>query len=508
MRSLFKYPSIVFLLVGFVCGAACTTPQNEAIRAADTVEESEPEQTNQTVKSSLDEALPEEIKKVLEPWKGDLDGMVERRMIRVLATFSKTNYFLDRGEQKGITYEAFQLFEKAINEKLQTGHLTVHVVMVPVTRDRLLPALVEGRGDIAAANLTITPERLKQVDFSDPLYTGVSEIVVSGPSAPPLESLDDLSGKEVVVRASSSYYESLQLLNELFARQGKAPVEVTAAPEYLEDEDLLEMVNTGLIPMVIVDTHKAELWAQIFKDITLHRDIAVATNGQIGWAFRKESPKLREAINAFVKKNKAGTLMGNILLKRYFQSTKWIERSNSAEELKKFEAMVGLLRNYAEMYEFDWLMIAALGYQESRLDQSMRSHAGAIGVMQLLPSTAADPNVGIPDIEVLENNIHAGTKYLRFLRNRYFENEDMDALNKTLFTFASYNAGPARVRGLRRRATEAGLDPNVWFQNVEVVAAKEIGRETVQYVGNIAKYYVAYQRIVAAMERKGQLPVS
>ena len=148
-------------------------------------------------------------------------------------------------------------------------------------------------------------------------------------------------------------------------------------------------------------------------------------------------------------------------------------------------------------------MVAAQGYQESRLDQKARSSAGAIGIMQLLPSTAADKNVGIPDISTAENNIHAGVKYLDFIRNRYFSDPEMDTFNKTMFAFAAYNAGPARVRKLRDKAAQQGYDPNVWFDNVELLAAKEIGRETVQYVANILKYYIAYRlSLQQQLERK------
>jgi membrane-bound lytic murein transglycosylase MltF len=161
--------------------------------------------------------------------------------------------------------------------------------------------------------------------------------------------------------------------------------------------------------------------------------------------------------------------------------------------------MVELFKRYAGQYRFDHLMIAAQAYQESQLDQTKRSQAGAVGVMQVLPKTAKDPVVGIPDITRLDNNIHAGVKYLRFMTDRYFNQPGMDATNRTLFTFAAYNAGPAKVTRLRKQAAQEGLDPNLWFGNVERVAAKVIGRETVQYVSNIYKYYVAY-RIVAERE--------
>jgi membrane-bound lytic murein transglycosylase MltF len=282
-------------------------------------------------------------------------------------------------------------------------------------------------------------------------------------------------------------------------------MKLVLADEYLEDEDLLEMMNARLIPMIVIDSHKGEFWSQIFKDLTLHPDIKVRTNGQIGWAIRKNSPKLKAMINSFLKTHKKGTLVGNILFKRYLENTKWVRNSHNEEELQRFREAIDLFQKYSDQYGFDYLMIAALAYQESRIDQSKRSPAGAIGVMQLLPTTAADSNVNVANIEEMENNIHAGVKYLRFMRDRYFEKEQMDDLNKMLFSFASYNAGPAKVSQLRKQARKAGLDPNVWFRNVEIIAAKRIGRETVQYVSNIYKYYVAYRLIVDKLESKEEV---
>jgi membrane-bound lytic murein transglycosylase MltF len=440
-----------------------------------------------------------------QKWTGDFDGIAERRLIRALVPYSKTFYFLDGADQRGLTYELLREFEKHINTRLKKKTLRIQLVVIPTKRDRLLPALIEGAGDIAAGNLTITPERQKRVDFSAPQLTGVEEIVVTGPKAPPIQSVDDLAGKEIHVRASSSYYDSLRRLNAQFKKKGMKQIRLVLADEYLEDEDLLEMMNARLIPMIVIDRHKGEFWSQIFKDLTLHPDIKVRTDGQIAWAIRKNSPKLKEAIDGFMKTHRKGTLVGNILFERYLENTKWVRNSLNDADLERFKEAIEFFQRYSNRYGFDWLMIAALAYQESRIDQSKRSPAGAIGVMQLLPSTAADPNVNIPNIKELENNIHAGVKYLRFMRDRYFENEQMDGLNKMLFSFASYNAGPSKVSQLRRQARKAGLDPNVWFRNVEIIAAKRIGRETVQYVSNIFKYYVAYRLIVDKLELKEEV---
>ena len=453
-------------------------------------------ETNSTSKGALLEN---------EPRVGDFNKMAAKRQIRVLVVNSKTFYFLDRGRQRGISYDLLKEFEKFVNKKLKTKTLKIDVVFIPVRRDELIPGLVKGLGDIAVANLTITPERRKHVDFSNPMLTGVKELLVTGPAAPPVTGRDDLAGKEVHVRKSSSYYESLAMLNDTFKKTGKSQMKLVLAEENFEDEDLLEMVDAGLIPMIVMDSHKAQFWAQIFDKIKVHSDIAVRTGGEIAWAFRKNSPKLKTIINEFVKGHKKGTLIGNMLLKRYLKDTKYVKNSISKPELEKFEAMVQLFKKYADTYDFDYLMMAAQAYQESGLDHSKKSQAGAIGVMQLLPSTAADRNVNISEIEKLENNIHAGTKYMRFIINHYYENEPMDAVNKMLFAFASYNAGPAKVNMLRQKTAKMGLDPNVWFHNVEVVASKVIGRETVQYVSNIYKYYIAYRMVTDQRERKQQL---
>jgi membrane-bound lytic murein transglycosylase MltF len=435
-----------------------------------------------------------DIERVQRKWTGDLDGMTERHMIRALVIYSKTFYFLDGATQRGATYDALRAFEAELNRMLGKKVQPVQIVFIPVSRDELLPALREGRGDLAAANLTITPEREKLVAFSEPVYTGVSELVVSGPGAPTIKSTEDLAGKTVLVRKSSSYYESLEHLNEKLRKAGKKSVKIKLAPEQLEDEDLLEMVNAGLVPIIIVDSYKAKFWGQILKSIKVHEGVAVRQGGSIAWAFRKNSPKLAAAANAFIKTHRKGTQFGNILYRRYLENTKWVESATSKDEFAKFERTLDLFKKYAGQYNFDWLMLAALGYQESRLDQSVRSPVGAIGVMQLMPTTGAAMKVG--DVKQIEPNIHAGTKYMRTILDTYFADAKMDELNRNLFAFASYNAGPTRVAGLRKEAEKRGLDPNVWFGSVERIAAEQIGRETVQYVSNIYKYYVAYKLIL------------
>jgi membrane-bound lytic murein transglycosylase MltF len=274
---------------------------------------------------------------------------------------------------------------------------------------------------------------------------------------------------------------------------GKAPFPIEAADENLTDDDLIEMVGSGVIPATIADEPVAQLFAQVFDNVRVREDIVLASNQHIAWAMRKDSPKLKALVNAYVAEARKGTKLGNILLARSLKSAEWAKNALAAEDRQRFKDIADLLKTYAGNYDFDWLMIAAQGYQESQLDQSKRSAVGAIGVMQLMPATAQDPNVGIPDIQKAEPNIHAGVKYLRFLRDRYYGDQALSKLNQTLFSFAAYNAGPGNVAKARKRAAKLGLDPNVWLDNVEIAAAKVVSREPVVYVRNIYKYYVAYK---------------
>jgi membrane-bound lytic murein transglycosylase MltF len=435
-------------------------------------------------------------------WAGDFDAMVKRRLIRALVVYSKTQYFVHNGAQRGTSYEMLKAFEDEINRELGRKRLKVHVAFLPTSREDLIPALVEGRGDIAVATLTITPERQQRIDFSAPLARGVAEIAVTGPRSPTLASVEDLAGQEVFVRRSSSYWTHMEALSARFASEGRPPIALRAAPEDLEDEDLLEMLNAGLFGIAVVDGYKAELWAKIFPDIRPRRDVAVHTGSEIAWAFRKGSPGLRAQIDAFVRTHAQGTAFGNTVIKRYTASTRFIERSTSPEETAKFLRLIEIFRRYGDRYELDYLLMMAQGYQESRLDHSARNSVGAIGVMQIMPATGRE--LGVGDVHELEPNIHGGVKYIRQLVDKYYANEPMDDVNKMLFAFGAYNAGPGRIRGLRREAERRKLNPDVWFNNVEVVAAEKIGSETVTYVSNIYKYYVAYKLLSEDMERRRQ----
>jgi membrane-bound lytic murein transglycosylase MltF len=430
---------------------------------------------------------------------GDLDAMVKKREIRALIIMNPVGFFYDQGQPRGVNYEALEEFQKFANQKLKSGTLKVRVTFYPMRPDQVEAALIRGIGDIVAYGVVVTPDREKRVAFSTPIATDVSQIVVTGSDLGKITALADLGGKEVYVNPLSTYYQNLVKANETLQKDGKPQIIIKAADKNLVDDDLLQMVNAGLIPATVTISQRAALWSQVLPHLQPHPDIVIASGQNLAWAMRKNNPQLKQLVDEFVSSHGLGTSFGNTLLRRYLQNTKWIRNSTSPQEMKKFQTYVELFKKYAGDYDFDYLMIVAQAYQESLLDQSRRNPSGAVGIMQVIPKYAAASPINIPNVGTVADNIHAGVKMLRNIEDTYFNDPKIDHLNKTLLVFASYNAGPNRIVKLRAKAADLGLDPNVWFGNVELVAGKEIGQETVTYVSNIYKYYVAYK---LAMEQR------
>lgn len=423
----------------------------------------------------------------------DLPGLVERRYIRVLTTINRTNFFMADGHLVGFEYELLKGYQKFLNNKISDSGLKIVFEFFPVARDELIPGLRNGYGDIAAAGLSITPERKKKVGFTMPYLTGIDEVVVTHLSTPELKDVKDLSGKKVYVRRSSSYYQSLGKLNTRLKKNKRPPVKIKTLSESMETESILEMVNSGALKITVADSHIARAWAGVLPEIRIRKNLVLHQGAKIAWMVRKDNPKLKHSLNRYLQHHKKGTLLGNIYFNRYYKDTAKLKNPVELEEWNKVKQYKDVIQTYAEQYDFDWLLILAMAFQESGLDNSKKSNAGAVGIMQMLPSTAKDPNVDIPDVRKLENNVHAGVKYLRFLIDRYYSSEDIRQRDQIRFALAAYNAGPAKISSVRRMAREMGLDNNRWFRHVELAALRMIGQETVRYVSNINKYYVLYQ---------------
>jgi membrane-bound lytic murein transglycosylase MltF len=504
-RSYFKWSiAKILLLLSFIinsCGNSNSKSDKE--NTLSTKPAAVHDTTAKTKPTASSDYRLDSLRKAQKIYVGDFDTMLKRRVVRVLVPYSRTLFFNDEGRERGISADNFREFETYLNRKYRDRDRKIPftVAFIPTPRDQLISKVNQGLGDIAIGNLTATEERMKQVDFVAPKELGsVSEIVVNRKKDQPISNSDELSGKTIHVRKSSSYYESLQLLNKALVEKGKAPTKLKIVSEDLEDEDLMEMLDAGIIPLIVVDDWKAKMWSQILPNIRVNENVAVRSGGFIGCAFRKNSPLLAKELNDFYYnfERKLGSMPYRF--KKYYSDVKRLQDPTKSNNAKRYKQIIQLFEKYGKEYDFDPLMLAALGFQESKLDPNQKSPVGAIGVMQVMPATGASMKVG--DIKITESNVHAGTKYLNIIMTEYFDDAHFDQFNKSLFAFASYNAGPNKIASLRKIAAERGYNPDVWLENVEIIASEKIGFETTTYVRNIVKYYYSYKLMNELSEDK------
>ncbi|WP_081696321.1 lytic transglycosylase F [Thiomicrorhabdus sp. Kp2] len=444
--------------------------------------------------------------RINQPFIGDLAKIRERRILRVLVSYNRTNFFHTTRGDRGIEHDLIKAFEKYINRGPRKERYKTHIVFLARPFERLLPDLKQGYGDIVASGLTITPERANLVDFTEPYITDITEILISNKNNPAPKTLQELSGKQIIVVSNSSYIIHIEQINQALGRLGLPAIEIVKANPLLESEDLLEMVNAGLFDYTVVDNHIAEIYENIFPELRLQKDFIFHNGGNIAWAVNKNLPELKTTLNNFITKYaRPGKFLGNSLYKKYFKNPFWIKQPLSLNALNETPCLQYYFEKYATFYDFDWYLIAAQAHQESGFKQNLVSRANAVGIMQIKPSTARSKIVNIPNIKDLENNIHAGIKYLAFIRDFYFDKPEYSDEDKINFTLAAYNAGPGRIRKLQRMAEARGLDPHKWHYNVEVMARQKIGQETVNYVTKIQKTKIALKLSKELAEKKHQL---
>jgi len=423
---------------------------------------------------------------------GDWDEIVKRGMLRVLVVYSKGGFYYDKGQPRGVNVEAMDEFELFVRKDRSLSAANLKIAFVPTPPGRLLQALNDGIGDVICASVIISPEREKLVDFTIPVMSDVKLIVVTSKMSSSINSVEEMSSKDIYVGPTSLAKPELEALNQRFRNAGKPEINIKVVDPNLTEDDALEMVNAGLLPAIVAANFRAALWSRAYPNLVIS-PVAVKEQGDIGWAIRKGSPQLKAVLDNFVKGHRVGTTFGNVLVQRYMKQPEVLRNAASEAEMKKFKALVKYFQQYAAEFNFDYLMLAAQAYQESKLQQNLVSRRGAVGVMQVLPQYASANPINIRDVRDVQSNIHAGTKMLANITNTYFNDPGISQVDKTLFTFAAYNAGPNRILRIRNEAQRQGLNPNLWFGNVELIAAKDIGQETVQYVSNIFKYYVAYK---------------
>lgn len=433
-----------------------------------------------------------QLSRIREPHVDDLPEMLRRRTIRVLTTYAPSTYFISYGQSYGFEYRLLKDYEAHLNRRPVYGKLPTIVEFIPIPENLLISSLNAGIGDIVAAGTRITPERSSKVDFTIPYLGSVSEVLVSYAKASPINRIDDLSNRRIHVQPGWESSKTLRRINARLLVRNLPPPQIIETNTILSSEDILELINSGIFELSIAESHISHVWAATLPNIVIHELPEISEHTPIAWMVRKNNPELKASLNRFLLNRRRGSHFGNIYYRQYFKQTKLINHPLAPTDHAKFSRYVPLFRKYGARYGFDWMLLAAVAYQESEMNHNRRSPSGAVGLMQVMPTTAKDTSIGIRNINTPENNVHAAAKYLALLRDVYFADPAIRPHDRIGLILAAYNAGPNRIQQCRRLAVKLGYNPNKWYQHTEIAAKRLIGSETVRYVSNIGKYYLAY----------------
>lgn len=432
---------------------------------------------------------------IMEPEDNDLTEIIENRYFRVLTSRNAFDYHVYQGKQRGYQFELMQAFAKSLNKKYRKKGLRIQFELIPADYDQLIPLLLAGKGDMIAANLTVTPGRIKKVAFTKPLKT-VKELIVTRKELADKDIFaTSLSGGSIKVaaRKSSSYYETIQSWNK---SNPKRKLGIQLMDENLTPESIMELVSKRKADYALIDSHLFEAAQRLYPNLALAKEqVFEEKDSSLAIAVRKKSPKLLRELNQFIPKVRDGSRLGNIIKDKYFNDALLLKHKASEDgELSPYDE---LFKKYGKKYKWDWRLLAALCFQESRFNQDIINPWGAIGLFQVKQMTADEPYVGISDIrgpDKAERNIHAGVRYLSWIRDRYFKK--LPQRRRIRLSLAAYNAGPRTVLRARKLTAKMGLDPNIWFRNVELAMAKMRKAEPVSYVSEINKRYVSYSLLL------------
>jgi membrane-bound lytic murein transglycosylase MltF len=429
-----------------------------------------------------------------EVWTGTYEQMLQHGQIRVAVPYDRTIYVNDKGTPRGLAVEMAKGFQTWLNQQYaaQLKGKSISVKLIPTNAADLFTSLSTGKSDMVIGDLGLYEPlpNAHQYILSHAVKME-REVLIAGPSSIAITSPEDLSGQTVYGGRNTNFPATLAELNKNLERERKPLVKLVSPVGTLDGEDLLEMVDSGLIPFVIMSDWRAQLWQPIYKKMVIHEDIFSKDSGWIGWGVRSSNQDLNDVITNFSNSNGYDAALKSYRTQEYKEHIQGLKDPIEKSAWARFESMRPLFVKYGAQYNLDPLFIAALGFQETLLNQNAESKVGAIGVMQLMPATGS--SLGVGDIHLLEPNIHAGADYMNQLITKYFPDAQFRGDNRALFAIASYNIGPNNVAKARDQAKSMGFDPNEWFKNVEFIATERMGYEPMIYVRNVYKYFISYE---------------
>ncbi|SDS44583.1 MltF family protein [Pseudomonas oryzae] len=416
----------------------------------------------------------------------DLAAIRASGQLRVLVNQSRHSSGMVRGEAIGVEYHRLRAFEQYLNRTARDGR-EVRLRLIPLPKEQLLPALLRGEGDLVAPGELLPVRRGMAVRASAPIQHDVPLVVVARQGNRRYQRLEQLAGRSLALPAGSAAREALQRLNAGL----KTPIVADWQDPTLAVEDVLEMVQAGILPMTAVELPIAERWAKVMPKLRIDRHLVLAQKDDLSWYVHRAAPSLRAGIDLFLREYRPPADQDQVLQRVYRRLYK-VRQPLGPTERQRLERVRPTLMRHARAQSLDWLLLAALAFKESTLNPNARGAGGARGLLQVTPAAAR--SVGVGNAASLDGNVQAGAKYLAMIRRRYFASSQLNERERMAFVLAAYNMGPQRVQSLRAEARRRGLDPNRWFFQVERLAAERIGMGVVSYVSSVNKYHLALSR--------------
>jgi membrane-bound lytic murein transglycosylase F len=386
----------------------------------------------------------------------DLDVIRKSGTLKVIISYDPINYFIYGGTPMGYSYELAENFAKDLGIPLE--------VVVVRDMNQQLTMLRKGEGDIVAHFLTVIEPRTGIVDFSTPLDSTQQVLVQHNPSKNDssrlVRKLEELDGKTVYVRENSAYFTRMKKIMD----EKGISINIVTVPGTLTTSELIGKVNNGTIEFTVADDNIASTHKALYPNIDSETRLSITE--PLAWAVRKNSPMLLGALDRWLEqKNKSGDLaaLHDKYYDHQYQFRKHAVRAFYSSHAGKISPYDDLVRKHAQAIDWDWRLLSALIYEESQFDPDALSWAGAAGLMQLMPTTAATFNAG--DMSSPADNIKTGTAYLKSLEKEW--QDIRDHATRLKFILASYNVGPGHVRDAQKLAVKYGANPNSWEGNVE-----------------------------------------
>jgi membrane-bound lytic murein transglycosylase F len=439
----------------------------------------------------------------------DLEDIKKDGILRAMVVYSSTSYFLYKGKPMGFEYELLQLLAEDLGLKLE--------IVVSKDLDAQFEVLNRGEVDLIAHGMTVTNQRKWEVDFTEHLFLTRQVLVQKKPDNylniswkkleqslihDPLELINDT----VSIRRNSAYYERIMSLSNEIG----GTIVIDTLDSSLSTGEIMDKVAAGKIKYTIADENLAKINASNHPILDI--SVPISFSQRIAWVTRKKAANFKNVINEWIL-SKRKTTEYNVIYNKYFKNKRSFKRRIKSDYYSLKNNQISeydeIIKSYAGELGWDWRLLASQVYQESKFDPQANSWAGAMGLMQLMPSTAK--SLGIQDLSDPKQSIEAGTKYLRQLYQQF--ESVQDSVNRMKLTLAAYNCGLGHVLDAQRLAEANDLDPKVWNDHVEemlldlrfpkhynksfIKYGYVRGSEPVNYVSQILDRYDHYKQFIA-----------